>query len=60
MNTDKNTEEDIGCKLNIPEYKWKFSFKGSDCLVIVTNNAPNAFYRFVQRIFLGIVWERIL
>lgn len=39
-----------------PVYKWKFSLCENTYWYV--ENAPNVFHRFMQRLLLGITWEK--
>lgn len=46
---------------NPPPANWKFYF-GDDrnvCFKAHLKNPPNAFHRWMMKVFLGIKWERI-
>jgi len=50
-----------GCQLvwNLPKYTYKVTIAGDDGLVFSVTKAPNRFHRFMQRLILGFVWEKI-
>jgi hypothetical protein len=40
--------------LSTPQWRWSIA---PGCYFVV-RNAPNRFHRFMQRVFLGLKWER--
>ena len=42
-----------------PLPKWKMTLADSDEFRFFTQNAPNSFHRWMQRVLLGIVWVRV-
>ncbi len=56
MNTP--TQEPL-LMIKIPEHTWKYSFGGNYWYMVEKDTQPNAIYRAMQRIVLGIKWVRI-
>ncbi len=57
-----NTNLIDGVKMGVIEWQplqWSFSFDVKGCVQFYVDSPPNAFYRFMQRKFLGIQWELI-
>lgn len=44
--------------LKIPICEWKYSFGGNCWYMVEKGKQPNAFYRLMQRICLGIIWTK--
>ncbi len=42
----------------LPDWYWSLDSKGSIRFGPEGGSAPNAFHRWMQRVFLGIRWER--
>lgn len=42
-----------------PVYKWEFRCFKDDNNIYMRENAPNCFYRFMQKIILGVHWKKI-
>lgn len=46
-------------KVPIPENKWKFCLNGDWSISFLVPTAPNAFNRVMQKLLLGIYWEKL-
>ena len=46
-------------KFQMPEYKWQWRFVGNPGWTCLMVDGPNWFHRKMQRLILGIEWERI-
>lgn len=46
-------------KLIVPEYKWTWKFSKNNCTKFYSPDAPCWAHRLMQRVVLGIIWEKL-
>ena len=53
----------IGCGTitsTLPEYAWRCHLCYGTSFPVEEGKQPNSFHRFMQRLFFGITWEKLL